>query len=80
MRYLVAVLFSAQVLPGICYPATLVLVTQLDDKGRQRPITKTDLREILSTPAYATKAAKFLKATGLLGQFRGCDTTEQVEQ
>jgi ribonuclease HI len=50
-----------------------------DDKGKKRPITKTNLREILNTPAYATKAAKFLMATGLLGQFRS-DTTEQVEQ
>ncbi|KAI9766157.1 MAG: hypothetical protein M1840_006724 [Geoglossum simile] len=30
--------------------------------------------------AYATKAAKLLKATGLLGQFRSYDTTEQKMQ
>jgi hypothetical protein len=51
-----------------------------DEDGRKKRITKTNLREILSTPAYAMKAAKILKATGLLGQFRGHDTTDQAEQ
>jgi ribonuclease HI len=50
--------------------------TEEDDNGRKKRIRTTDLREILSTPAYATKAAKLMKATGLLGQFRSCDTTD----
>jgi ribonuclease HI len=50
------------------------------DGKRKRRITSTSLKVILSTPAYAIKAAKFLKATGLLGQFRSCETTDQAEQ
>jgi hypothetical protein len=39
-----------------------------------------NLREIFSTPVYAIKAAKLLKATELLGQFRSLDTVDQAEQ
>jgi hypothetical protein len=51
-----------------------------DKDGRKRRIKSTNLRDILNSPAYAIKAAKLLKATGLLGQFRSCDTTDQAEQ
>jgi hypothetical protein len=49
-------------------------------EGRKKRISTTSLKEILNTPRYATKAVKLLKATGLLGQFRSCDSTDQVEQ
>ena len=51
-----------------------------DGKKRKRRITTTDLKEILGTPAYAIKAAKLLKATELLGQFRSHDNGNQAEQ
>jgi ribonuclease HI len=51
-----------------------------DKNGRMKRITRTNLRDILNTLAYANKAAKFLMATGLLGQFRSLDTVEQAEQ
>jgi len=55
------------------------LWTEGDGDGKRR-ITLTNLKVILSTPTYAIKAAKFLKATGLLGQFRSCNTMDQAEQ
>jgi hypothetical protein len=56
------------------------LWTEENKEGRKKWISTTSLKEILNTPRYATKAAKFLKATGLLGQFRSCDSIDQVEQ
>jgi ribonuclease HI len=49
-----------------------------DKNGRKKRITKTNIREILNTPAYAGKAAKLLKATELLEQFRSQNTADQV--
>jgi hypothetical protein len=51
-----------------------------DKEGRKKRISTTSLKEILNTPRYATKAAKLVKATGLLGQFRSCNSTDQAEQ
>jgi hypothetical protein len=45
---------------------------------REETTDHKHLRDI-STPAYATKAAKFIEATGLLGQFRSRNPTEQAE-
>ena len=51
-----------------------------DSKGRKRRITTTNIRQILSTPILATKAANFLKATELLGQFGSSNTVDQAAQ
>jgi len=49
---------------------------QEDSKGRKRRITTTEMKYILNTTALATKAANFLKATELLGQFRSSNTVD----
>jgi hypothetical protein len=49
------------------------LWTEVDERGRKRRIRTTNLGEILNTPELAIKAAKLIKATGLLGQFRSCE-------
>ena len=43
--------------------------------GRQRTREQQDLRKVLGAPALALKAAKFMRNTGLLGQFEAIPYT-----
>jgi hypothetical protein len=51
------------------FSCPLYLELRQETWGRERTREQKDLRKVLGAPALALKAAKFMRNTGLLGQF-----------